>query len=72
MNVPRNKIHEYLLEKGYAKPNPKKRKRCRYERKHSLSLLHGDRFEWNDRHLYGFEDDASRKILALMEFVRTR
>jgi hypothetical protein len=37
--------NEYLLEKGYAKPNPKKqkkRKRCRYERKHSLSLLHGD------------------------------
>jgi len=31
-------------------------------------LLHGDWFEWNDRHLCGFEDDASRKMLALMEF----
>ncbi len=54
INIPQNKIHEYLLEKGYAKPNPrkqKKRKRCRYERKHSLSLLHGDWFEWNCKHL---------------------
>ncbi len=69
INIPQNKIHEFLLEKGYAKPNPKKqkkRKRCRYERTHSLSLLHGDWFEWNDRHLCGFEDDASRKMLALM------
>lgn len=33
--------NEYLLKKGHAKPNPsrkqKKRKRCRYERKHGLS-----------------------------------
>ena len=38
-NIPQNKIHAYLLEIGFAKPNPKKqkkRKRCRYERKHSL------------------------------------
>lgn len=71
INIPHNKIHEYLLEKGYAKPNPKKqkkRKRCRYERKHSLSLLHGDWFEWDGGHICGFEDDASRKMLALMMF----
>jgi len=71
MNIPQNKTHEYLLKMGYAKPNPrkqKKRKRCRYERKHSLSLLHGDWFEWNGKHFCGFEDDASRKMLALMEF----
>lgn len=71
MNVPQNKIHKYLLEKGYAKPNPKKqkkRKRCRYERRHSLSLLHGDWFEWDGGHVCGFEDDASRKMLVLMRF----
>lgn len=71
MKIPQNKIHEYLLEKGYANPNPKKqkkRKRCRYERKHSLSLLHGDWFEWDGGHVCGFEDDASRKMLALMMF----
>jgi transposase InsO family protein len=70
-NISHRKIHEYLLKKGYAKPNPKKqrkRKRCRYERKHSLSLLHGDWFEWNGKHVCGFEDDASRKMLSLTEF----
>lgn len=70
-NISHRKIHEYLMEKGYAKPNPKKqkeRKRCRYERRHSLSLLHGDWFEWNGKHVCGFEDDASRKMLSLMEF----
>lgn len=70
-NISHRKIHEHLLMRGYAKPNPKKqkkRKRCRYERNHSLSLLHGDWFEWKGKHVCGFEDDASRKMLALMEF----
>ena len=70
-NIPQNKIQDYLLEKGYSKPNPKKqkkRKRCRYEHRYSLSLLHGDWFVWKDRHVCGFEDDASRKMLALREF----
>jgi putative transposase len=70
-NISHRKIHEYLLERGYAKPNPRKqgkRRRCRYERKHSLSLLHGDWFTWNGRHVCGFEDDASRKMLSLGEF----
>lgn len=70
-NISHRRIHEYLLERGYAKPNPKKqkkRKRCRYERKHSLSLLHGDWFEWNEKQVCGFEDDSSRKVLALEEF----
>jgi len=43
--VPKNKLYEYLKTCGYVTPNPrkqKKRKRCRYERKHSGSLLHGD------------------------------
>lgn len=69
--IPKNKIHEYLTETGRSRPNPnkqKKRKRCRYERKHSLSLLHADWFEHNGKHGIAFEDDASRKILAIGEF----
>ena len=34
----------------------------------ALSLLHGDWFEWNGKHVCGFGDDASRKMLSLMEF----
>ncbi len=69
--IPQNKIHAYLLEIGLAKPDPKKqkkRKRCRYERKHSLSLLHADFMENNGIHVIAFEDDASRKILSIGEF----
>jgi len=71
INIPHNKIHEYLLAKGYAKENKrkkKKRKRCRYERKHSLSLVHADWSEHDSMQLIGYEDDASRRILAIGEF----
>ena len=70
VSIPHNKIHEYLTEKGLAKPNPrkqKKRKRCRYERKHSLSLIHMDWFEYNKKVII-VQDDASRCILAIGEF----
>ena len=70
--IPYNKIHDYLKEIDYAKPDPKKqkqRKRCRYERKHSGSLLHGDTHRTTKKHPYClmWEDDASRKILAGIE-----
>jgi len=71
VNIPQNKIHEYLLELGYAKPNPKKqkkRKRTRYERDHSLSLLHTDWLEHKGKHVIAYEDDASREILSIGEF----
>ncbi len=70
-NIPQNKIHEYLLEVRLAKPDPKKqkkRKRCRYERKHSLSLIHADWLEYEGKQVIGYEDDASRKILSIGEF----
>ena len=70
-NIPQNKIHKYLIELGFAKPEPrkqKKRKRCRYERKHSLSLLHADWCKFNGKHMIAYEDDASRKILSIGEF----
>lgn len=58
---------------GLVDPNPrkqKKRSRCRYERAHSGSLLHGDFHRTSERHPYVilWEDDASRMILAGGEF----
>ena len=72
-NVPKNKLYEYLKQKGCVIPNPnkqKKRKRCRYERKHSGSLAHGDWHRTTEDHPYCilWEDDASRRILAGGEF----
>lgn len=73
--VPKNKLYEYLKQKGYVEPNPKKqkqRKRCRYERKHSGSLLHGDGHRKSKKHPYCifWMDDASRKILSGRETKR--
>ena len=70
-NINHNRIHRYLLKKNYAKENPrkqKKRKRCRYEREHSLSLLHTDWLVWNEKQVIAYQDDASRKILSIGEF----
>jgi len=71
--IPHNKIHLYLKETGRTIPNPKKqkkRKRCRYERKHSCSLIHGDWHRKSIEHPYAilWLDDASRFILAGGEF----
>jgi putative transposase len=71
-NIPQNKIHAYMREKEYAKPNKRKqkpRKRCRYEREHSLQLLHLDWTEFNDKQVLAINDDRSRKILALGEYI---
>lgn len=59
---------------GYAKNEPKKQKRrkwVRYERKHSLSLVHTD---WHEskavpgKQVIAYLDDASRMILACDEW----
>lgn len=73
--VPKNKLYEYLKSKKRVIPDPKKqkkRKRCRYERKHSGSLVHIDWHRTSIKHPYCilYEDDASRKILAGKEFKR--
>lgn len=71
VDINHNRIHKYLLERKLAEKDPKKqnkRKRCRYERKHSCSLIHGDWTEWNGKQIIGFIDDASRKMLSLGEF----
>jgi putative transposase len=41
--IPKNKLIRYMKETGKSMPSPnkqKKRKRCRYEREHSFSLVH--------------------------------
>jgi putative transposase len=46
IHIPHNRIHKILLKNNMAKENEKKirqrKKWIRYERKHSLSLLHLD------------------------------
>lgn len=72
IHIPHNKIHRILMSSGYAKEEQakkKQRKWVRYERKHSLSLLHTDWYECAcGKKLISFEDDASRAVLAAGEF----
>ncbi len=71
VRISKNKIHEYLTATKRSVPNPKKqkkRKRCRYERKHSFSLLHTDWTQYEGLHVIAYLDDASRNILSLGEF----
>lgn len=68
-----NKIHELLLQKGFAKTigmKIRKRKWVRYERKHSLTAVHMD---WHydpttGKWIIAVLDDSSRMILAYGEF----
>ncbi|KAF5429617.1 hypothetical protein C5S36_15075, partial [Candidatus Methanophagaceae archaeon] len=71
LNTSHNKIHQHLLDVGLARHNQKKqkkRKRCRYERKHSLSLVHADWLDYEGTQVIAYEDDTSRKILTIGEF----
>lgn len=72
--IPKNKLHNFLLKQGISKPDKKKqkqRKYCRYERKHSFSLVHLD---WHEskcvpgKMVCVVEDDASRLIPVGGEF----
>ncbi len=75
--IPKNKIYEYLRGKGYSKADKnkqKKRKRTRYERKHSGSLVHSDTHncKWSSNlKLVTILDDASRKVLAAKELTNS-
>ena len=70
--IPKNKLYQHLKQKGLVKPTTskqKKRKRCRYERQHSGSLIHGDSHRTSVSHPYCmlWMDDASRKLLSGVE-----
>ena len=69
-----NKLHAYLKVIGCAYPDPKKqkqRKRCRYERVHTGSLVHGDTHRTSENHPYCIVwlDDASRNAMAGIESI---
>jgi len=73
IHIPHNTIHMVLKHAGCAKEEPKKQKKrkwVRYEREHSLSLVHTD---WHEskaipgKHVIAYLDDASRFVLACDE-----
>ncbi len=71
--IPHNKINKYFIDNNLTIPDPKKqkkRKRCRYQRKRSGSLVHGDwhRTSESHPHVIVWLDDASRYALAGGEF----
>lgn len=71
VHINHNRIHRILLEEGLAKQESKKKKKrkwVRYERKHSLSLVHGDWFEYKRKKCILFIDDASRLITCCKEY----
>ena len=68
-----NKIHELLLQEGFAKAigmKIRKKKWIRYERKHSLTAVHMDWYydSSTGKWITAVLDDASRMILAYGEF----
>lgn len=73
-HIPHNRIHKVLKDHDRAQDEPAKQKRrkyVRYERPHSLDLLHTD---WkqlpNDDWFLAFQDDASRYVLSWGQFPR--
>jgi putative transposase len=71
--IPKNKIYSFMRSNGWIENSPnkqKQRKRCRYERKHTGSLIHADyhRKTENHPHCIFWLDDASRKIVSGGEF----
>ena len=76
INIPHNKIHNYLLKKGISEEDEKKKKQRiyhLYQREHSFSLGHLD---WHEskcipgKHVCTLIDDADRKIICGGEFDR--
>src|SRR3990167_7124066 len=70
-HIGHNRIHQILIFLGYAKKKNvkdiRKKKWIRYERRHSLTAVHIDWHYFKGIWVFGVEDDASRKLLALIE-----
>jgi putative transposase len=70
-HIGHNRIHQILIYLGYAKKKDKrdirKKKWKRYERRHSLTAVHIDWHYFKGTWVFCVEDDASRKLLALVE-----
>jgi transposase InsO family protein len=73
LHIPHNHIHKIMIKLGLAKPKKvkdiRKKKLKRYERRHSLTAVHLDWFYYRKMHHWALPviDDASRKLLALVE-----
>jgi putative transposase len=71
MRISHNAIYRFMKGRGMVENSPSKKKQrkwVRYERKHSLSLVHVDWSELNGKHIISFLDDASRMVIAYGEF----
>ena len=70
-HIGHNRIHQILVYLGYGKKkgNRDKRKKnwIRYGRRHSLTAVHVDWHYLKGLWIFGVVDDASRKLLALIE-----
>jgi transposase len=70
-HIGHNRIHQILVYLGYAKKNDKrdirKKKWKSYERRHSLTAVHIDWHYFKGIWVFAVIDDASRKLLALIE-----
>lgn len=70
-HIGHNRIHQILVFLGYAKKkigkDIRKKKWIRYQRKHSLTAVHIDWHYFKGIWVFSVEDDASRKLLALIE-----
>ena len=70
-NIGHNRIHKIMLEEKLAKREENKQRRRKYrcyERKHSLSLVHIDWFQFKGKWYILYEDDASRFVTGHGEF----
>jgi putative transposase len=70
-HIGHNRIHQILVYLGYAQKKNQRDKRkkdwIRYERRHSLTAVHIDWHYLKGLWIFGVIDDASRKLLALIE-----
>jgi len=70
-HIGHNRIHKILIDLSFAKSKGKKdirkKKWIRYERRHSLTAVHIDWHYFKGTWVFAVIDDASRKILALIE-----
>jgi transposase InsO family protein len=70
-HIGHNRIHQIMVYLGYAKKkiarDIRKKKWIRYQRRHSLTAVHIDWHYYKGIWVFGVEDDASRKLLALIE-----
>lgn len=70
-HIGHNRINKILIYLGFVKPklikDIRKKKYKRYERRHSLTAVHVDWHYFKGIWVFSVIDDASRKILALVE-----